>query len=171
MKTRSLIALALMAASPAAAEVTASTDTSFTVTQKMTVAAPAAKVWATLIAPSAWWSSEHTWSGSAANLTLDARPGGCWCEKLPDGGGVEHMRAVFVQPGKMLRLTGGLGPLQSFPASGVMTVTLAPAADGRSTGVTVEYAVAGAPGLGKIAAPVDGVLGQQVADLKAAAER
>jgi uncharacterized protein YndB with AHSA1/START domain len=171
MKAYSLIALALLAAAPAAAEVTASTETSFTVTEKVTIAAPAAKVWATLIAPSAWWDSDHTWSGRASNLSLDPRAGGCWCEKLPDGGGVEHMRVVFFQPNKMLRLSGGLGPLQSFPASGVMTVTLAPAADGKSTAVTVEYAVAGAPGLGKIAAPVDGVLGQQVAGLKAAAEK
>lgn len=170
MKTL-LIASALLAASPAAAEVTASTETSFTVTEKVTVAAPAARVWATLIAPSAWWSSDHTWSGSAANLTLDPRAGGCWCEKLPEGGSVEHMRVVFFQPDKMLRMTGGLGPLQSFPASAVMTVTLAPAADRKSTAVTVEYAVAGAPGLGQIAAPVDGVLGAQVARLKAAAEK
>ena len=170
MRTLS-IALALLAASPAAAEVTASTEASFTVTHKVTVAATPAKVWATLIAPSAWWNKDHTWSGCAANLSLDPRAGGCWCEKLPEGGGVEHMRVVFFQPGKMLRLSGALGPLQSFPASGVVTVTLTPAADGKTTAVKVDYAVAGAPGLGKIAGPVDGVLGQQVAGLKAAAER
>jgi uncharacterized protein YndB with AHSA1/START domain len=165
------IAFALIAAAPAAADVIDSTETSFTVTEKATVAAPAAKVWATLIAPSAWWDSAHTWSGSATNLTLDPRPGGCWCETLPEGGGVEHMRVVFLQPGKMLRLSGGLGPLQAFPASGVMTVTLTPAADGKSTALKVEYAVAGAPGLGQIAKPVDGVLAAQVAGLKAAAEK
>lgn len=171
MKAHSLVALAFVAASPAAAEVTASTETSFTVTEKLTVAAPAAKVWATLVAPSLWWNKDHTWSGSAANLSLDPRPGGCWCEKLPKGGGVEHMRVVYAAPGEMLRLTGGLGPLQAMPASAVMTVTLTPGADGKSTAVTFEYAVAGAPGLGRIAAPVDGVLAAQVAGLKAAAER
>ncbi len=175
------IVLALAAAVPAAGpaiagpaiagEVTASTETSFTVTEKAMIAAPSARVWAVLIAPSAWWSDEHSWSGSAANLSLDARPGGCWCEKLPDGGGVEHMRVIFVRPGRMLRLSGGLGPLQAFPAGAVMTVTLDPAADGKSTMVSVEYAVAGAPGLGRIAAPVDGVLAAQVIRLKAAAER
>lgn len=171
MKAHSLVALAFVAASPAAAEVTASTETSFTVTEKLAVAAPAAKVWATLVAPSLWWNKDHTWSGSAANLSLDPRPGGCWCEKLPKGGGVEHMRVVYAAPGEMLRLTGGLGPLQAMPASAVMTVTLTPGADGKSTAVTFEYAVAGAPGLGRIAAPVDGVLAAQVAGLKAAAER
>lgn len=171
MKAYPLIALALAAAAPAAAEVTASTETSFTVAEKVTVAAPPAKVWATLVAPSLWWNKDHTWSGSAANLSLDPRPGGCWCEKLPNGGGVEHMRVVYAAPGEMLRLSGGLGPLQAMPASAVMTVTLTPAADGKSTAVTFEYAVAGAPGLGQIAAPVDGVLAAQVAGLKAAAER
>ncbi|WP_342250087.1 SRPBCC family protein [Sphingomonas sp. OTU376] len=171
MKAHSLVALALVAASPAAAEVTASTETSFTVTEKLTVAAPAAKVWATLVAPSLWWNKDHTWSGSAANLSLDPRPGGCWCEKLPKGGGVEHMRVVYAAPGEMLRLSGGLGPLQAMPASAVMTVTLTPGADGKSTAVVFTYAVAGAPGLGRIAAPVDGVLAGQVAGLKAAAEK
>ncbi len=171
MRARSLIALALLVAPPGAAEVTASTDASFTVTQKVTIAAPAAKVWATLVAPSLWWNKDHTWSGSAANLSLDPRPGGCWCERLPNGGGVEHMRVVYAAPDEMLRLTGGLGPLQAMPASAVMTVTLTPAADGKSTAVAFTYAVAGAPGLGQIAAPVGGVLGAQVAGLKAAAER
>ncbi|MBN8811927.1 MULTISPECIES: SRPBCC domain-containing protein [unclassified Sphingomonas] len=171
MKAHFPIVLALAAAAPAAAEVAASTETSFTVVEKGAIAAPPAKVWAALVTPSAWWSGEHSWSGSAANLSLDPRPGGCWCEKLPDGGGVEHMRVIFVRPGKMLRLSGGLGPLQSFPASAVMTVTLDPAPDGKSTRVTIEYAVAGAPGLGRIAAPVDGVLAAQLAGLKAAAER
>ncbi|MDH4745286.1 SRPBCC domain-containing protein [Sphingomonas sp. CBMAI 2297] len=170
------IVLALAAAVPVAGpaiagEVTASTETSFTVTEKAVIAAPPARVWTVLIAPSAWWSGEHSWSGSAANLSLDPRPGGCWCEKLPDGGGVEHMRVILVRPGRMLRLSGGLGPLQAFPAGAVMTVTLDPAADGKSTTVSVEYAVAGAPGLGRIAAPVDGVLAAQVIRLKAAAER
>ena len=41
LKTQ-LIAFGLLAASPAAAEVTASSDTSFTVTHKVTIAAPVA---------------------------------------------------------------------------------------------------------------------------------
>lgn len=170
MKAHSLIVLLLGVASPAAAEVTASSDTSFTITQRLAVAAPISKVWTTLITPSAWWSSEHTWSGSAANLTLDPRPGGCWCEKM-GAGGAEHMRVVFVAPNEMLRLTGGLGPLQAMPANAVMTIMIAPAPDLKSTVVGISYAVAGAPGLGQVAAPVDGVLAAQFARLKATAER
>lgn len=170
MKVCSLLAPVLLVASPASAEVAASTDTSFTIVERVTVTATPAKLWAVLVAPSAWWSGEHSWSGDAANFSLEPRPGGCWCEKLPDGGGVEHMRVVFIQPGKLLRLRGGLGPLQAIPASAVMTVTLNPAADGRSTVLAFTYAVAGAPGLGPLAAPVDGVLAAQVARLKAVAE-
>ena len=47
----------------------------------------------------------------AANLSLDAAPGGCFCERLPNGGGVEHMRVTYVEPGKRIVLTGSLGPL------------------------------------------------------------
>ncbi|MEX0600366.1 MAG: hypothetical protein WD205_06975, partial [Rhodothermales bacterium] len=28
-----------------------------------------------------WWSPSHTYSGDAANLSIDARPGGCFCER------------------------------------------------------------------------------------------
>ena len=49
---------------------------------------------------------------------------GCWCEKLPNGGGVRHMQVVNVMPGKMLVMTGGLGPLQSMAATGSMSFKL-----------------------------------------------
>ena len=44
------------------------------------------KVYGELLLPAHWWSSDHTFSGSAANLVLDAHAGGCWCENLPGGG-------------------------------------------------------------------------------------
>ncbi len=169
MKPYLLLPLAL-AAMPAAAEVVASSDTSLAVRHKIRIAAPPAKVWSALISPSGWWDGEHSYSGDAANMSIDARAGGCWCEKMPGGGGIEHMRVLYVQPGKTIRFAGGLGPLQAMPVNGVMTVTLA-SPDGRSTEVTLDYAVAGAPGLAPLAAPVDRVLGEQMPRLKAAAER
>ena len=170
MKPYFLLPFALAAALPTAAEVIASNDTSLTVRHKISIAAPPAKVWATLIAPSRWWDGEHSYSGDAANISIDARAGGCWCEKMPGGGSIEHMRVLYVQPGKTIRFTGGLGPLQAMPVNGVMTVTLA-SSDGKSTEVTLDYAVAGAPGLAPLAAPVDRVLGEQMLRLKAAVER
>ncbi len=90
--------------------------------------------------------------------------------RLPNGGSALHMTTVNAAPGTKLVLVGALGPLQSSGASGALTFLLAEK-DGQTT-VTVTYDVGGyfKGGLDKIAAPVDGVLGQQVAGLKAAAE-
>ena len=165
---KALVLAALACATPASAEVVQSTDTGFTVTQKLSVAAPPAKVWATLVQPSLWWQGEHTYSGDAKNLSLDPSAGGCWCEKTANGG-VEHMRVVYVAAPATLRLIGGLGPLQAMPVTGVMTIELKPA--GAGTEATLTYAVAGPGGLVPVAAPVDGVLGPQWARLKASAEK
>jgi uncharacterized protein YndB with AHSA1/START domain len=166
-----MCALALLAAGPAAAEVVKATDTGFTVARKLRIAAPPARVWAALVDPAAWWDSAHSFSGSAANLSVDPRAGGCWCEKLADGGSVEHMRVLYAQPGKAIRFAGALGPLQAMPITGVLTVTLA-SKDDRATEASLTYAIAGAGGgLQALAVPVDGVLAQQWARLEMAAER
>jgi uncharacterized protein YndB with AHSA1/START domain len=163
-------ALALLAAGAARAEVTDSQPNGFEVRHQVTIAAPAATVWASLVQPAKWWTSAHTWSGSAANLSIGAASGGCFCEKLPNGGSVLHMTTAYAAPGTKLVLIGGLGPLQSSGASGALTFALAER-DGQTT-VTVTYDVGGyfRGGLDKIAGGVDAVLGQQVAGLKAAAE-
>ncbi len=171
MKTMTAaVALALLAAGSARAEVTDAQPNGFEVKREVVMAAPAAAVWAVLVQPSKWWSSAHTWSGSAANLSLGAASGGCFCERLPNGGSVLHMTTVYAAPGQKLVLSGGLGPLQSSGASGALTFLLAEK-DGQTT-VTVAYDVGGyfRGGLDKIAGGVDMVLGQQVAGLKAAAE-
>jgi uncharacterized protein YndB with AHSA1/START domain len=113
MKYGIRIAAALLAAATVGhAEVVSVGATGFEVRESMHVAAPPSKVYDGLLHPASWWNSEHTFSGSAANMTLDARPGGCWCESLHDGGSVEHLRVIYVSPGKVLRLRGGLGPFQ-----------------------------------------------------------
>lgn len=175
MKTMSAVgiavaAVALLAAGGAHAEVVDAQANGFEVRHEVVVTAPASAVWATLVQPSKWWTPAHTWSGSAANLSLGAASGGCFCERLPNGGSVLHMTTVYAAPGQKLVLSGALGPLQTSGASGALTVLLAEK-DGRTT-VTVTYDVGGyfKGGLDKVAAPVDGVIGQQVAGLKAAAE-
>lgn len=155
-------------ATPAAADVAQASDTGFTVTHKLAVAAPPAQVWQALIRPGLWWDGAHTYGGDAANLTLDPRAGGCWCEKLATGG-VEHMRVVYIAAPTMLRMAGALGPLQAMAVTGVMTIELKPA--GATTDVTFIYAAAGTNGLGAIAPAVDGVLAAQWARLKATAEK
>lgn len=161
---RFTVIAALLIAAPVHAQ---TTETGFTTRHEVDIAAPPAKVWAVLLQPGRWWQPSHTYSGDSANLTLDPRPGGCWCEKTANGG-VEHMRVVYLAAPKSLRLTGGLGPLQALPVSAVMTFTLAPS--GAGTRPSVTYAVAGS-GLGPFAAPVDGVLAAQWPRLKAEAER
>jgi uncharacterized protein YndB with AHSA1/START domain len=163
-------ALAFLAAGSASAEVTDVQANGFQVKHQLVIAAPANAVWALLVQPAKWWSSDHTWSGSAANLSIGAASGGCFCERLPGGGSALHMTTVNAVPGQKLVLVGALGPMQSSGASGALTFLLAEAA-GKTT-VTATYDVGGyfKGGLDKIAGPVDGVLGQQVAGLKAAAE-
>jgi hypothetical protein len=129
-------------------------------------AAGADKVYGALLKPGNWWSSEHTFSGSAANLSLDARAGGCWCEKLPDGGSVEHLRVVYVSPGKTLRLRGALGPFQGLPVDGVLTWSVKSVAGGSE--VSATYAIGGyaKDGFEASAKMTDAVLGDSIERLK-----
>lgn len=160
-------ALALALASVARAEVVDLQANGFSLRQKITISAPPDKVYAALIDPAHWWSPGHTFSGDAKNMTFDARPGGCWCETLPKGGGVLHMTVVHVEPGHLLRMRGALGPFQSTGMDGAMTVTLDPAKDG-GTDLELNYNLGGYiwGGYGPLPNGADGVLNQQVRRLK-----
>lgn len=164
------ILTSILIAGAARPEVIDSQPGGFTVRESRVVAAPAAKVWAVLVAPGVWWSSDHTFSRDARNLTLSPKPGGFWLEALPSGGGVRHMVVVFVDPPTTLRLEGALGPLQAYGAAGHLTFKLTPQDGG--TAITETYDVGGhAPGgLDKLAGPVNGVLDEQLGRLKARAE-
>jgi uncharacterized protein YndB with AHSA1/START domain len=164
MKRIVLIAAGL--AAPASAAVVADNAAGFAIEHQAVVAAPPDRVYAALGTPAAWWSSQHSWSGSASNLSLDLRPGGCFCERLPGGGGVEHARVVMAWPGKLLRLSGALGPLQADALTGALSWELKPAAGG--TSVKLTYVVAGFMRAGRTSLPaaVDGVLGEQLGGLK-----
>ena len=166
LPTAALFAACVLAAPGAAsAAVADSTAAGFLVHHEAVFHAPAADVYAALVKVGSWWDGNHTWSGQAANLSIDPRAGGCFCEKLPNGS-VQHMTVVYADPGKQLRLAGGLGPLQGLAASGAMTFTLKGGDDG--TRVTLDYMVGGymPGGIGALARPVDGVLGIQFARAK-----
>ena len=149
------------------AKVIDSTAHGFTIQHEVQIAAPVATVYRAFLDVSQWWDGNHSYSGDAANFYLRAEPGGCFCERLPGGGGVQHMAVVFVAPGQMVRMTGGLGPLQGMAVAGSMTWTWTPVGD--TTRLTLTYTVGGyrPGGLQALAGPVDGVLGQQVDRLKA----
>ena len=106
------------------------------------------------------------YSGDAKNLSIDARPGGCFCEKLPNGGAIEHLRVVYVAPREVLRLSGGLGPLQAAGVAGSMTWKLAGAGD--NTRVQFTYSVGGFidGGFEKVAPAVETVLREQFDRMK-----
>jgi uncharacterized protein YndB with AHSA1/START domain len=156
-------ALTLALAGAARAEVANTGPAGFQVKETVEVAAPAAKVWAALVQPSAWWHPEHTWSGDAKNLTFEARPDGCWCETFPGGGGAKHMTVIYVKPNEELRSWGALGPLSTQGLVGGLVMTLAPS---KSGGTTVEwtFTVGGymPGGPDKIAPIVDQVLKLQI---------
>jgi hypothetical protein len=158
--------LALSSAAPAAAEVLGVAANGFEVRETVHVAASADKAYAALLQPSRWWNSAHTFSKSAANLVLEPRAGGCWCETLADGGSAEHMRVVYVVPGKILRLRGPLGPLQGMGVDGALTFSLKSVANG--TDITVDYAIGGyfKDGFDELSKAVDHVLGEQLEQLK-----
>ena len=110
--------------------------------------------------PAAWWSDAHTYSGSAANLSVDLRPGGCWCEALP-GGGVKHAEAVLVWPEqRMVRFDAPFGPLQSIGADAVLTMSWADADGGTARTLKWSFVVTG-PGAGAMADAIDAVMSEQ----------
>lgn len=140
--------------------------TGFAISESADIAASPDQVYQALIQPSRWWSPDHTYSQDAANLTLDAKAGGCWCESLPGGGSVQHMVVVNAMPGKLIRLRGALGPLQSMAVEGAMTFALK--GDGGLTHLTASYAVGGysKTGFTEIAVTVDRVFGEQIERLQ-----
>jgi len=158
-------------AAPLPGEVIESTAAGFLVRNSAAINAPPAKVYTALTdGVGGWWDPVHTFSHNAHNLSLDAKPGGCFCERLPEGGGVQHMSVVYASPGKLLRLTGAIGPLQEAALTGTMTWNLLEAGGG--TTVELTYTVGGfrAGGFRDIATVVDGVLRGQLARLKALVE-
>ena len=153
--------LSLAAAGGTRGAVGASAPDHLVLTYRFQTRAAPAKAYASVVDVAHWWSSDHTYSGNAKNLAMTARAGGCWCETW-NGGSVQHMTVLLAMPGKLLRLSGGLGPLQGAALAATLTFELKPAAAGSE--VTVSYVVGGfiGGGLDKIAPGVDGVLGAQL---------
>ena len=160
------VALAILSGTPAqsAPQVT---PTGFLVKFDVSISAPAAKVYDALVGQvGSWWNPEHTYSHDAKNLSVDARPGGCFCEKLPNGGGIEHLRVVYVAPPRAVRFSGGLGPLQASGVAGSMTWKVTDDSD--STRLELSYSVGGffQGGFEKIAPAVEAMLREQFERLK-----
>jgi hypothetical protein len=159
----------LLSATPgrrSAAEVLSVGPDGFEVRETVHVSAAPDKAYAALLQPARWWASDHTFSGNAANLTLDARAGGCWCESLPNGGSAEHMRVVFVAPGSTVRLRGALGPFQSMGAEGAMTLSVKGAAGGTDVSISFAFGGYSKDGFDTLSKAADHVLGEQLERLR-----
>lgn len=166
---------AFLAAAPLSAEVKETSANGFVTVATVTVAKNPRETWLALIKPGDWWSDAHTWSGDAANLSIVPQAGGCFCERIPgqdnkDGfsldGSVQHAIVVQSYPLRVLRLRGGLGPLQGEAAEGVWTITLKEVEGG--TRVLWEYNVGGPMRfkVEEISKAVDGVMTQQLQALR-----
>lgn len=152
----------------ARAEVRIAAPGALSVEHRFQINATPETAWAVLVHPERYWPSDHTWSGSAANLSLVAEAGGCYCERW-SGGSAQHGVVATAIPGKRLRIRGAFGPFQEMPVTGVLTVNLTPRDGG--TEAVVSYSLAGddSAKLGDMAGVVDGVVRQQFAGFAALA--
>jgi uncharacterized protein YndB with AHSA1/START domain len=162
-----VLLLCAAGAPPASAAVAASAPDGFVVRHEIHVPVDRAQAFAELIHPERWWSDQHTWSGSAANLSLDPRAGGCWCERWP-GGEAEHGVVIRVLKDENLRVRAAFGPLQEMALNGLFDLTVK---EDPAGGVVIAavFRVNGPASakLDQLAAPVDGVIGEQVERLRA----
>lgn len=176
MSSRFLFTFALMTAlaAPVQAEVKDAAANGFTVENSGVVPVDAAAAWRGLVDEvDAWWPKDHSWWGSESRLTIQARAGGCFCELAGDRQ-AEHLAVTFVDPGRTLRMTGGLGPLQGMGLHGALEFRLEPVDTGNTgapaaTRITLYYRVGGysPDDLSRFAPVVDRVQAQQLAGLLA----
>lgn len=167
---------ALLASSTAIhAEVVETAADRFVTRATASVKATPLATWLALTKPGEWWSSQHSWSGDAKNMTLTPQGGGCFCERIPVGdsgnssameGSARHAEVLQAFPMRVLRMRGGFGPLQGEPATGVLTITLKEVPGG--TRVLWEYNVGGAMRykVTEIAPAVDAVMSEQLKRLQ-----
>lgn len=82
---------------------------------------------------------------------------------------MEHPRVVYIQPGHLVRLQGGLGPLPEMGLNGAMTWKVSHHPDSAGSRIEWRYTVHSflPGGFEEISAAVDQVLGGQLASLTA----
>ena len=165
-----LLLAAIVSVSAAQGETSQVSANGFTSSFREEVKAGPDAAWQAIAELPRWWSDPHTWSGTASNMTLELRAGGCWCESWGGGQSVQHGQVLLVQPGRVIRLAAALGPLQELPAQGVLTIVTG-AQEGKTV-LRMTYRVGGPSdiGLDKLAPAVDQVMGQQFRRLKSLIE-
>lgn len=163
-----LLAILLAACLPARAAVIEAAPSGFTLENQQDVPVDADAAWKALVQDvGQWWPSDHTWWGDNARLSIDPRAGGCFCE-INGEQQARHLEVVFVDPGRTLRMIGGLGPLQGMGLQGVLEFRLTPLETG-GTRIALWYRVGGytPDDLSAFAPIVDRVQGLQLGGLAA----
>lgn len=154
-----LIVLGVSLAVPAHAEVTERHADGFTLRMSTSVNAGWGQAFFAVGDVARWWNAEHSYSGDAANLSMELRPGACFCEAMPDGTTFEHGRVVAIDQRREVRLDAPLGPLKGMATRADLVFgwnnTI-----GADQVLTLTYVVEG-EGLGGFADPVDQVLTDQ----------
>lgn len=160
-----LVVALCLSVSPATARVLDSSATGFTVENSYVVKADIDTAWKALVEDvDRWWPRDHTWFGAESKLSIEPKAGGCFCE-IAGKRQVQHMSVAFVDPGRLLRMVGGLGPMQGMGLYGALDWTLEKVEGG--TRLNLRYTVGGySPNdLGKLAPMVDQVQGAQLGGL------
>lgn len=157
----------LLCATVAQAEVKDAAAGGFTIENSREVPVDATTAWKALVEDiDRWWPKDHSWWGADSVLGIEPKVGGCFCERARDGGREAlHMTVAFVDPGKLIRMTGGLGPLQGMGLHGALEWRFSEAAG--TTTITLWYRAGGytPDDLAKFAPIVDKVQAQQVGAL------
>ena len=111
-----------------------------------------------------WWPADHSWWGDASKLSISEKAGGCFCE-INGAQQAWHMTVTFVDPGKLMRMTGGLGPLQGMGLNGALEWRFAEEKGG--TRITLWYRAGGytPDDLSKFVPVIDQVQGLQLGGL------
>lgn len=159
--------LASLCSGPLSAEVQHVADTGFIVENGIQVSDDVATTWRTFVEEvDNWWPKDHSWWLDQGTFSIDPRAGGCFCELASDGRSAEHMRISFVDPQKMMIMTGGLGPLQGMGMFGALTFVFT--GNDSGTEVVMTYRVNGInpDGFAELAPIVDMVQGLQIGGLK-----
>jgi hypothetical protein len=172
MKIKSILISALIIVSPGTkAEVLHVSEYGFIVENQIQTDRSVDDAWRAMVQDvDKWWPKSHTWWGHDSVLTIDPQAGGCFCE-TSDTNSAEHMRISFVEVGKLLRMTGGLGPLQGMGMHGAQDWQFK--ATDIGTQITLTYKVSGInpEGFVKLAPIVGYVQGVQLGGLKVFLEK
>ncbi len=111
------------------AEIVSSSDSHFVLRHEAQSTLSADELWQRLTQPATWWHPDHTYSGRAENLSLNAEVGGVWREDW-DEGAVIHGTITFLRRGEILRMNAPFGPLQALGAYTIWTITISQDGDG-----------------------------------------